>query len=180
MGTVVTDKDALREIYKRPNGRAVAKELRSLDPHCRRFVELSPFVVMGTSGANGQGVSPRGGYCRDLLEASRLIDLYTLLGVPLHVTLGYPAAAGADADADPDLRVGAGRWREGFSPKMQAEWASEFGSLVLAKGVVQSVHWAHLSDAQPHQFPHCGLYDSRNQPRPVLDSLRALREQHLR
>ena len=37
------------------------KALTRLDRHCRRFVELSPFVVVGTSGAAGQDVSPRGG-----------------------------------------------------------------------------------------------------------------------
>src|SRR5262249_22561867 len=43
------------------------------------------------------GVTPRGSYCRDLLDTSRLLDLYSLLGVPLRVTLGYPAAQTADA-----------------------------------------------------------------------------------
>ena len=61
MGSAVACKESLREIYKRPNARAVAKELRRLDPHCRRFVELSPFVVLGSSGPAGQDVSPRGG-----------------------------------------------------------------------------------------------------------------------
>src|SRR5262249_45821900 len=36
------------------------------------------------------GVSPRGSYCRDLLEASRVLDLYALLGVPIQALLGYP------------------------------------------------------------------------------------------
>ena len=61
MDTAIKDKDALRSVYKRPNARAVAKEIGRLDPHCRRFVELSPFVLLGSSGANGEDVSPRGG-----------------------------------------------------------------------------------------------------------------------
>src|SRR5262249_11588622 len=56
------------------------------------------------------GVTPRGSYCRDLLEISRLLDLYALLGVPLRVTLGYPSSAQADADADQDLHVEGGHW----------------------------------------------------------------------
>ena len=48
-------------IYRSPNPRSVAKEITHLDPHCRRFVELSPFVVLGSSGASGEDVSPRGG-----------------------------------------------------------------------------------------------------------------------
>lgn len=61
MGTAVGSREALRTVYKRPNARAIGKEIARLDPHCRRFIELSPFVVMGTSGAGGQDVSPRGG-----------------------------------------------------------------------------------------------------------------------
>ena len=33
------------------------------------------------------GVTPRGSYCRDLLDASRLLDMYALLGTPLQVSL---------------------------------------------------------------------------------------------
>ena len=59
--TSVGSKAALRAIYRNPNPRSVAKEITHLDPHCRRFVELSPFVVLGSSGARGEDVSPRGG-----------------------------------------------------------------------------------------------------------------------
>src|SRR5262249_25479931 len=45
------------------------------------------------------GVAGRGSFCRDPLEASRLLDLYSVLGVPLQVTCGYPSAAGPDPQA---------------------------------------------------------------------------------
>ncbi len=61
MTTTIGSKDALRAVYKQANPRSLAKELKRLDRHCRRFVELSPFVVIGTSGVAGQDVSPRGG-----------------------------------------------------------------------------------------------------------------------
>lgn len=50
----------LREIYGKPLERARIKTLRKLDKHCRRFIELSPFVCLGTSGASGGDVTPRG------------------------------------------------------------------------------------------------------------------------
>jgi uncharacterized protein len=61
MDTTIKNKDALRRVYKTPNPRSLAKEIRRLDRHCRRFVELSPLVVLATSGAGGGDVSPRGG-----------------------------------------------------------------------------------------------------------------------
>jgi predicted pyridoxine 5'-phosphate oxidase superfamily flavin-nucleotide-binding protein len=44
-----------------PGERAVRRELARLDVHCRRFIELSPFLVMATGGVDGMNVSPRGG-----------------------------------------------------------------------------------------------------------------------
>jgi hypothetical protein len=126
------------------------------------------------------GVTPRGSYCRDLLEISRLLDLYALLGVPLYVTLGYPSSANADADADPDLRVEGGRWGNGFSTEVQAAWAAEVTPLALCKPYVQGVQWTHFRDAEPHQFPHCGLADRRDNLKPALQKIRELREAHLK
>jgi hypothetical protein len=151
----------------------------------------SPFIFADTlirSGLNlaaldlelFMGVSHRGSYCRDLLDISRLLDLYTLLGVPLRVTLAYPSAEGADKLADPDLKVTAGHWRGGFRPETQAEWATSVAGLCLCKPSVQGVRWAQACDAQPHQLPHSGLLDARNQPKPALQRLRTLREIHLR
>jgi hypothetical protein len=127
------------------------------------------------------GVTQRGSYCRDRLELSRLLDLYALLGVPLQVTLGYPASDRPDADADPELTVAYGRWNGGFSPEAQAEWADRFASLVLCKPYVQGVTWAQFNDAELHQWPHVGLLDAAEQPsRPALEKLRQLRQAHLR
>lgn len=50
----------LRGIYGPPMERARIKTLRRLDKHCRRFIELSPFLCLGTSSAAGNDVTPRG------------------------------------------------------------------------------------------------------------------------
>jgi hypothetical protein len=125
------------------------------------------------------GFSPRGSYCRDLLETSRLLDMYALLGVPLWVTLAYPSAPGSDRLADPDLLVGAGHWHQGISPASQGEWARDYANLAVGKPYVSGVHWADFSDARPHQFPHAGLVNGKGRAKPALNSLCRLREQHL-
>jgi hypothetical protein len=126
------------------------------------------------------GITPQGSYCRDLLEASRLLDLYALLGVPLQVTLGYPSLAAPDPKGEPSFHVGAGHWQGDYSPLVQADWAAAFGALSLCKPYVRGVTWCHLSDAAPHSYPNCGLFDAADQPKPSAQVLRALREQHLR
>ena len=126
------------------------------------------------------GVTPRGSYCRDLLETSRLLDSYAELGVPLQVTLGYPSASSVDPKADPELSVDAGYWHNGVQEVTQAEWAAAFATLALSKPSVQAVNWIHLSDAEVHQFPHCGLLDAAGKPKPSLETMQQLRETHLR
>lgn len=53
---------ALRRLYEAPQQRAVKKQIPCLDVHCRRFIELSPFVILATSdNAHNMDASPRGG-----------------------------------------------------------------------------------------------------------------------
>jgi hypothetical protein len=126
------------------------------------------------------GVTPRGSYCRDLLDASRLLDMYALLLPQLQVTLGYPSAEGPDALGDRAYNVAAGNWRGGFSPDLQGDWASDFASLAACKPSVRGVTWAQLTDGESHQFPHCGVLDSAGRAKPALAQLRMLRERHFR
>lgn len=126
------------------------------------------------------GTNPRGSYCRDLLEASRQLDLFGLLGVPVQVSLAYPASRVPDPKADPrEVADGAGHWRD-ISSAAQAEWAGVFAGLAVCKSYVTGVFWDHFSDADPHRLPNAGLVDSRGQIRPALDRLRALRDEHLK
>ncbi len=58
--TVRTEAE-LRGLMGEPSGLAVGKQLDRLDRHCRSFIALSPFVVVGTFDASGAcDVSPRG------------------------------------------------------------------------------------------------------------------------
>ena len=57
----IDDADALRALYGPAGERSARKQLDRLDPHCRRFVELSPFVLLATTGRDGLcDVTPRG------------------------------------------------------------------------------------------------------------------------
>lgn len=58
----VTTLEQLRELYAAPQERAVKKQIPALDVHCRRFIALSPFVVLATTDAAcNTDASPRGG-----------------------------------------------------------------------------------------------------------------------
>lgn len=58
----ITSIEQLRTLYAQPGERAIHKQLATLDAHCLRFIELSPFLVMATTSAQGiLDASPRGG-----------------------------------------------------------------------------------------------------------------------
>lgn len=57
----IASREELRRHYKAPADAPLRKELRSLDRHCRRFIENSPFVLIGSSDREGNAdVSPKG------------------------------------------------------------------------------------------------------------------------
>ena len=61
MAAISSEAD-LRALHAAPKERTLRKQLDHLDRHCRRFIELSPFVVMATADAEGHmDATPRGG-----------------------------------------------------------------------------------------------------------------------
>lgn len=57
----ITTQAGLRSRYKAAAGRSVEKVISKLDKHCRQFISLSPFLVIGSSSGKGPAdVSPRG------------------------------------------------------------------------------------------------------------------------
>jgi len=52
----------LATIYPKPTPRVIAKARPSLDAHSKKFIGMSPFCVLATSGSDGSvDASPRGG-----------------------------------------------------------------------------------------------------------------------
>jgi len=67
----------LEAIYGFPSGPAVIKELDHISDHYRRFIEVSPFVVLATAGPDDDGLdcSPRG----DPAGFVRVVDKKTVM-----------------------------------------------------------------------------------------------------
>lgn len=52
----------LKTIYPDPSPRVIAKARPEIDAHAKKFIAMSPFCVLATSGSNGSvDASPRGG-----------------------------------------------------------------------------------------------------------------------
>jgi uncharacterized protein len=53
----------LKTIYPKPTPRVIAKARPEIDVHARKFIAMSPFCVLATSGTDGSvDASPRGGH----------------------------------------------------------------------------------------------------------------------
>ncbi|HJM91318.1 MAG: pyridoxamine 5'-phosphate oxidase family protein [Alphaproteobacteria bacterium] len=72
----VKDEDELRSLHNEVNPLAAAKAIPNLEPHSRRFIELSPFLCIASADPSGPGdVSPRG----DAPGFVKVLDDHTLL-----------------------------------------------------------------------------------------------------
>jgi hypothetical protein len=122
------------------------------------------------------GYSAPGSQMRDLFEFSRLLDLYALLNVPLHLLIVAPSADASDPAADPNIVVEPWQWSQPPNETLQADWAARWLALAVAKPFVRSVKWLQASDAVPHTYPHGGLYRGDSTPKPIFSRLQSLRK----
>ena len=73
---IIASLPELRGLYTAVNPRSALKELTELDAHAMRFIELAPFVVISSYGADGRAdCSPRGGDAGFI----KVVDARTLL-----------------------------------------------------------------------------------------------------
>ncbi|MAT69981.1 MAG: hypothetical protein CMJ58_10715 [Planctomycetaceae bacterium] len=142
-------------------------------------------LVRADLGISGIGLEINAGYwpngCthRPAFEYGRLIDQWSLLGLPLMVMLSSPSAGGPDKLASPKINaepLGLTEGPGGSAPDPQFAWASAVLPLLLARNSVQVVLWNQLTDAEPHEFAHGGLIDAAGAEKPTLGLLRDVRK----
>ncbi len=137
---------------------------------------------LGLSGIGleiAPGFGPPGSQIRDLLEFSKLLDLYSLLNLPLHVTLALPSTSTADSKALESAQVEPSQWPEPPDEIHQSDWALQWVALAVAKPFVRSVTWLQASDAPTHLYAHAGLFRADHTPKPLFDRIKSFRHRYL-
>jgi hypothetical protein len=134
------------------------------------------FGVEGLMLEINVGYSPGGTLPRHPLEFSRMLDTWSLFGLPLWLSLSAPSAYHEDPLAQRKVVLPPDSW----SLAAQQAWVARFVPLALAKPAVQGVFWNQLRDSQPHDFPHGGLFNDRRQAKPALRTLAAIRQTYLK
>src|SRR5262249_41497229 len=108
----------------------------------------------------------------------RLIDTWSLLELPLVISLTLPSSAEKDEQSNAKTQVLTSEGGD-VSAESQRQWIERYVPLLVAKTPVQVILWNQLSDAAPHFFPHGGLFAAGDQPKPALEALRKIRQQYL-
>ncbi len=141
--------------------------LHFADTLVRAGVELSGLMLEMNVGYFPGGTLPR-----HAVEFNRQLDMWSLLGLPLWLSLCAPSATADDPRAQKKVSLPPGVW----TAAVQQAFAARFVPLALAKPVVQGVFWNQLRDNQPHDFPHGGLLDAHGKAKPALSTLAAIRK----
>jgi hypothetical protein len=157
-----------------PFGEYYSVNMRSIPPFIfadmvlQAGIPIDAFGVRLVMGRAGNGL-----YTRDLMQVSALLDRFSALGKPVHVT-GVAVPSGASGKIDdhdyaangngkgkgspvspPDDNCG--HWRKPWSPLVQTHWLEAFYSVALSKPYIDSVAWLNLADHEDCELPHGGL-----------------------
>ncbi len=144
---------------------------RHMDVPPTHFADLLIRADLGISGLMleiNMGYHPGGTFPRDLVEFSRQLDIWSMLGMPLYISLCVASGNETDTSAhrqEVETLVGGG------PVASQEAWIADFVPLILAKPYVRGVFWNQLSDSQPHDFPNGGLFDHNGKPKQALAAL---------
>jgi hypothetical protein len=166
----------LRALYAEPGERARRKQLAALDRHCRRFIELSPFVVLASADDQSRcDASPRGGdpgFVKVIGDTTLLIPdspgnnrLDTMQNIQASGRLGLLFLI---PGVDETLRVN-GRARistdpqqvalcttERRAPKVVIEVSAEEVYLHCAKALMRSKLWSDANRVERSVLPTLG------------------------
>jgi Glycosyl hydrolase family 10 len=165
--------------FDQPWAEYLATEKLDLAP-----LHFADALVRGDLGLSGLGLEINVGYHpgatahRTPLAFSRLIDTWSLLELPLVISLTLPSSAEKDDLANAKTQVLTSEGSD-VSGATQRAWIERYMPMLLAKTPAQVILWNQLSDAAPHYFPHGGLFDASDQPKPALEALRRIRQQYL-
>jgi hypothetical protein len=164
----------------RPWAEWMASSTFQLGPlHLADYLARAELGMAGIALEIAPGYSSPGSHLRDLLDFSKLLDLYALLNYPLYLTIAMPSSIADDPQADPHVKVEADQWPGPLTDAGQAAIAARWISLAVAKPFVRSVTWRQLDDNSPHLYPFAGLVRPNRTFKPLVEWLRTFRAELL-
>lgn len=172
---LITDIAVLEALYGAPGAPSLAKVSPFLTPAYRRWIAASPFCALGTAGANGLDVSPRGDAgqavvvrdertllmpdrrgnnridsLRNILTDPRVALMFLIPGVNEALRVNGRAAI----SVDPDLCAGLAM--DGHLPRSVLWIAIDEVYFQCARALIRSDLWALGTKGRPDGIPTAG------------------------
>lgn len=123
---------------------------------------------------------PGGSLPRDLIEVSRLIDRWAMLGLPLLIHLSSPTqAADGTGLRVADWQISLHEDQAGFRGSQAFIPPDALVQLLISKPAVHAVIWDQLTDRYPVATSCSGIFDLRNRPKSLFQSLTSVRGSYL-
>jgi len=161
-----------------PWGEYYARNQRTIPPLLYADMTVQGGVNFDAFGLQFRfGPAIEGLYVRDMFQISCLLDHFSKLGKPIHVTAvqvpseSSTGTGGASSDGTGE----GGSWHDRWSENVQAEWLARFVEVVLSKPYVESVCWQTLTDQSDGDVRHGGLLRSDLTPKAAYKRLLSLR-----
>lgn len=157
--------------FAKPWGEYMTSRDRELAP-----IHFAEELVRARVGITGIGLEMNFGelspatYYRGFFDVVEILDYWSLLGVPLFVTLSAPSSWRPDPKAMFDTRRKE-EPLERISRRTQRELVEHVLPALLTHPQVQGVFWSQVSDSEPHRLPHAGLLDHRGRAKSAVNKM---------
>ncbi|MBI1827189.1 MAG: endo-1,4-beta-xylanase [Planctomycetes bacterium] len=127
------------------------------------------------------GPATDGNFVRDMFQISTILEAFSKLGKPIHVTAAQVPSEVRGHKPEPAEAPGSindgGSWHGPWSDQIQAQWLRDFYAIALSKVFVESVSWNAISDQSGRGVPMGGLLRSDLAPKSAYKDLLSFREE---
>ena len=162
--------------FDRPWGEWMASSRFQLGPlHLADSLARAELGLSGIGLEIAPGYRSLGSHVRDLLDYSRLLDLFALVNLPLHITLALPSGPSGETVGSATEPAPVCQWPRTPDEAFQRELVASWFALSVAKPYVRSVTWLQSYDSPSGLFPLAGLFRADGKPKPAFDWLKAFR-----
>ncbi len=146
-------------------------------------LHLADTLARADLGLTGIGIELAMGYefpgshMREMIDVARLLDMYQLVNLPLHLTIAIPGRQhGTQTINLNQVSADSRQWPVGCSQESQAKIGMDLLRLAASRAHIRSVHWATLSDTNGSEFLDSGLFDIGHNPVILANEIERLNE----
>lgn len=164
-----------------PWGEYYARNQRTIPPLLYAEMVIQSAVHFDAFGLQMFFGRPQDGmFVRDMFQISCVLDQFSKLSKPLHITaVQVPSETSVKkaGNVESVSTLEAGTWHEPWNEQTQAQWFEAFVGIALSKPYVESVSWSDLADHPDQRIPHGGLLRSDSTPKVAYEKLLEVRKE---